>query len=290
MTKRQILVMFLVKAMLLIIVEKAVSFSQTIEDGESAYQNTVINKSQAESVNYSVVLPPFYLFETDIEKVRKNKPIFILYHSGFHAAPRIYFALWEDGNIVWRMPNDSKQYAFNDPSAYLQCRISRECLELFLAKINEIDIWEHSGREIVPLGTTTVCELWFEYNGQVFCVAVIDISWPNYPYEYPPKTAWGALGRDQSPIHELAGLFSLSDKWQAIINEVEALIPQEGKRVALPLKRDPYPGLGFWTAYIQAISPTPTPSLLRQRRGIIRAPDRLFPNSRLLNLIRRNRN
>ena len=268
--------MFLVAVALLTIIEKAVSCSQAIEVGES----------QAE-INYSVVLSPFYLFETDIED-RQNKPIFVLYHSGFRFAPRIYFALWEDGNIVWRMPNDNKQYAFNDPSAYLQCRISRECLELFLAKINEIDIWEHFGRDIAPLGVTTVCELWFEYNGQVFRVAVIDISWPNYPYEYPPRTAWEALGRDQSPIPELAGLFALSDKWQAIINEVEALIPQEGKRVALPWKRDLE--TFCWTAYVQTISPTPPPSLLRQRRGIIRVPDRLFSNSRLLNLIRRNRN
>jgi len=225
------------------------------DDLSKKKEDEMIQAMQTENTGYKVELFPFYLFDKDIENDKNNKPIFILYYpmySQFSAdygrlRPRIYFALWNDGKIVWGIPkNNAKREEFQYQRTeieYFQCQISKERLELFFAKMNEIDAWKYTGKEVAPFYSG--CSLFFKYNDRLLRLATSDVSWPMPPHEYPPKRIWSEE------------LFIISDKWRAIINEIEDMIPQKGSRTILPLKYNIT--TTRWSAYVHLVLSDPKP-------------------------------
>jgi len=237
-------------ALLVIIGGWKTCFSQVNEKDNLSGEEKVIYKSRIKSVGHSILLP---LHTGDFENEEYNLPIFILcWEDERHFAlakeskPRVHFALWKDGKIVWGTHGDKKEAIFSDPKPkivkrvqfqapqehfeYFQSHISQENFEKFLANIDSIDAWEYTGR-LFGSWDDVRCNLDFKYNGRELSLTTTDISWPNPPYEYPPREMWDTKGFDDISI--------IADKWQAIISEVEKLIPSKGERINLRFIQNP---------------------------------------------------
>ena len=189
--------------------------------------SVAIGCEQTQHSAHSIIVPSHsHVFED----VKNNIPMFILYYddlSSFDISePRVYFALWKDGKVLWGKQNGETERGFTHPEVkieYFQATLSRDVVEGFLENIDKIDLGKHTGREIVPFGSPT-CNLFFANNGCCFHLTIVDISWPNPPHEYPPRAIWDGE------------VLAISKKWQAMIQDVDNLIPKEGKRTILSFR------------------------------------------------------
>jgi len=166
-------------------------------------------------------------------------PILLLYHDNLESridqTPQLYFALWRDGTIVWVKTKDRNLFIpYTSKVDYYQSTLSENDIEQFFLSVDKTGIRNFSGKYVSPIGSTH-CQLFFETKDESFNLAIYYIDWPNPPYDWPPKQIWD---------HEMA---EIAEKWQSVHKLIHELIPNNGEKVHLSIKKRPekYEWLGI---------------------------------------------
>jgi hypothetical protein len=186
---------------------------------------------------------------TQVEKIdRKTFPVVLLYHtfkasrlqSVSEISPQFYIALWDDGKIIWGKLEPSRdndiiasQFALSSDDVnsvtYLQSQISAEKVEAFFSAINDIAFWQYSKKSIVFPDTSSCC-LFIQKDNQLLTITVPGIAWPLYPFKASIR----------------AGDETFAEAWQRIANLILELIPEQGEKVDITIKRVIIKGEGIF--------------------------------------------